>query len=113
MKKPAWYLLARRLSRRWNAKEAQVFADYLEERGFEALARYLREGPSDLARSAVDTYLCAVDGNVAQGVHWEIDWLPGYVLTKSEWHRKVRIHGHAKARRLVKAAGQLEPVDAI
>lgn len=113
MKKPAWYLLARRLLKRWDAKDAQVFADYLEERGFGALASYLRKGPSDCARSAVENYLDAIDGTVSLRIHWQIDWLPGYTLTKEEWRRKVRIYGRTEARRLVRSARQLEPVDAL
>ena len=114
MKRPAWMLLARRLSRRWNAEDAQVFADYLEERGFDVLASYLRKGPSDAAKSAVEVYLDAMTGKIlAWGGGWQEDWLPGYTLTRDEWHRKVRIYGRDKARQLVKKARQLEPVDAL
>jgi hypothetical protein len=99
----------------WNAEDAEVLADHLEERGFDALASYLREGPSSFARSAVEIYLDAVTGTVSLRVHWQIDWLPGYTLTKDEWRRKVKVkvYGRDEARRLLRKTRQLEPVDAL
>lgn len=113
MKKPAWHLLAKRLARRWNADDAQVLADHLEERGFDGFASYLREGPSSEARAAVEAYLEIVTGTVAIRTFWQLDWLPGYTLTKHEWRQRVKCYGRNEARQLLKKARQQEPVDAL
>lgn len=71
------HLLARSLSRGWDAEKAAVLADWCEEHQLLSTAKQLRKGPSLKARALADQ-LAAVMGVGTYPVHvfWEHDWLP-------------------------------------
>ena len=106
MRKRPELLLARSLAKRWNAKKAEVMADWCETYGLFGVAVALREGPSAECRAKIEAlYDCLRVGKrvwkeLPPNNHhfWQIGWLPGWKPTTDaekcvqaawEWHKNL------------------------